>query len=78
MLRNLLMFSGVDERCVSFVLKAKACYLKKKKVNSTWGFIFIIPLIFIMQRKALDLLQAPLWHLSVPGSESLGLASFPG
>lgn len=70
------MFSGVDERFMSFVLKAKGMlfFLKKMEIR----LVFTIPLILIMQRKALDLLQASLWHLSVPGSESLGLARVPG
>lgn len=36
MLRNLLMFSGVDERCMSFVLKAKGMlFFLKKDGNLT-------------------------------------------
>lgn len=36
-------------------------------VNSIWGFVFTIPFTFIiMQRKALNPLLAPLWHLSIP------------
>lgn len=34
------MFSGVDERCMSFVLKAKGMLFKKKKSKFNLGVYF--------------------------------------